>query len=120
MKTVGGEVFVDDALFRDLNGDWKWFKRSRDVWALYVAEAILRPQEVWRLKRTGGDRLYFLGRFLRGSDLLEALAVFQRDARGRWSQGVTAFVADDRKAEYLENKRRQLIKQAAAVVYLEV
>lgn len=122
VRTVSGdEVFVDDSMFRDLDGNWKWFKRGRDVWALYVAEVILNPQEIWKLKRTGEDRLYFLGRFLRGSIPLEAIAVFQRDARYRWSNGVMAFVADDRAGEYLKDKRRGwLLKQAASVAYLEL
>lgn len=121
VKTASGdEVFVSDALFKGLNGEWKWFKRGRDAWALYVAEVILRPQEVWRLKRDSDETLYLLGRFTRGSAIIEAIAVFRRDGRGRWSEGVTAFVADDKSAEYLKDKRRWLMKQAASVRYLEV
>lgn len=116
----GDEVFVGVALFKDLNGDWKWFKRGRDAWALYVAEVILRPQEVWRLRRGGDEQLYLLGRFARGSAIIEAIAVFRRDGHRRWSAGVTAFVADDKSAEYLKDKRRWLMKQAAFVRYLEV
>lgn len=115
----GDEVFVSDALFRDLEGRWKWFKRGRDVWALYVAEVILRPQEVWRIRHDGDEKLYLLGRFARGREILEALAVFRRDARERWSEGVTAFVADDKRAVYLKEKRRWLLNHAASVTYLE-
>lgn len=116
----GDEVFVDDALFKDLNGRWKWFKRGRDAWALYVAEVILRPQEVWRLRRGRDDKLYLLGKFARGRQQLEAIAVFRLGRGGRWSEGDTAFVADDRNAQYLEDKRRWLMKQAASVRYLGV
>lgn len=113
------EAFVDDALFKDLNGQWKWFKRWRDAWALYLAEVIQRPQEVWRLKSDSDERLFLLGRFLRGREILEAIAVFRRDQRGRWSEGVTAFVADDKRAVYLKEKRRWLLNQTAFVRYLE-
>lgn len=120
LETVSGDaVFVSDALFKDLNGDWKWFKRGRDAWALYVAEVILRPQEVWRIRHDGDEKLYLLGRFARGREILEALAVFRRDARERWSEGVTAFVADDKRAVYLKEKRRWLLNHAASVTYLE-
>ncbi|WP_334155484.1 hypothetical protein [Tepidimonas sp.] len=61
-----------------------------------------------------------LGRFARGSAIIEAIVVFRRDGRGHWSEGVTAFVADDKSSEYLKDKRRWLMKQAAFVRFLEV
>jgi hypothetical protein len=94
-------------------------QRERDRWLSYIAALIKAPQEVWRLKLSASEELYLLGRFLRGKQAVEALAVFKRDGQlGDWPEAKTAYIADA--DDYLNEKRRQLMKQRAAVRYLDV
>jgi SPP1 gp7 family putative phage head morphogenesis protein len=106
----GDTVVVSDDLFRDLAGEWKITKRGRDQWLLYLAELILRPQEIWRLVLGGSEELYLLGRFQRGRQRIDALAVFERKGQdARWV-GKTAFTADGDR--YLVERREDLMKKA--------
>lgn len=114
----GDVVVVSDELFRTLDGRWKIGKRERDRWLGYIAALIQAPQEVWRLELGGSQELYLLGRFLRGSRVLEAIAVFKRGAsNGDWTEAKTAFVANA--SDYINEKRRLLMGKRAGVVYLE-
>lgn len=114
----GDTVQVSDDLFRTLDGRWKIDKRGRDQWLLYLAELIKAPQEVWRLKLAQTEELYLLGRYQRGKQRIDALAVFKRDGdEGLWNEGKTGYVADS--DVYLDEKRQLLLKQKAAVRYLE-
>lgn len=115
----GDVVVVGDDLFRTLDGRWKIGKRERDRWLGYIAALIKAPQEVWRLRLAASEELYLLGRFMRGKRTLETLAVFKRNGHsGEWMEPKTAYVADA--DDYLNEKRRQLMKQHAAVRYLDV
>jgi SPP1 gp7 family putative phage head morphogenesis protein len=108
----GDTVVVSDDLFRTLDGRWKISKRGRDQWLMYLAELIKSPQEVWRLKLAQTEELYLLGRFQRGRQRLDAIAVFKREGdEGDWSEGKTGFVADGDK--YLFEKRDELMKKAS-------
>lgn len=108
----GDTVLVSDDLFRDLAGDWKITKRGRDQWLLYLAELILRPQEIWRLRLAQTEELYLLGRFQRGKQRIDALAVFSREIGSElWSEAKTAFTPD--RDDYIDDKRAELMKKAS-------
>jgi SPP1 gp7 family putative phage head morphogenesis protein len=114
----GDTVVVLDDLFRDLAGEWKITKRGRDQWLLYLAELIKAPQEVWCLTLGMSEELYLLGRFQRGKQRIDTMAVFKRDGdEGLWSKGKSAYVADS--DVYLDEKRQLLLGKRAAVRYLE-
>ncbi len=112
----GSRVFVDDRLFRRLDGAWKIGKRGRGRWLLYLAELLRSPQEIWRLRRAMTEELYLLGRFQRGKRRIDAIAVFEKKQQDDDWSGVTAFVAD--KLDYLYDKRRWLLNKGAMVRYL--
>lgn len=115
----GDEVLVSDYLFKTLDGRWKIDKRGRDQWLLYLAELIKSPQEVWRLKLAMSEELYLLGRFQRGRQRLDAIAVFKRDGdSGVWGDGKTAYVAD--RDDVMDDKRRGLLKRKASLRWLEL
>lgn len=112
-------VLVSDDLFRALDGRWKIDKRGRDQWLLYLAELIKAPQEIWRLRLGQSEELYLLGRFQRGKQRIDAMAVFKREGdEGVWSEGKTAFVAD--REDYIGDKRADLIEKSAIVRWLEM
>jgi SPP1 gp7 family putative phage head morphogenesis protein len=106
----GDVVVVSDDLFRTLDGRWKIGKRERDRWLRYIAAIIKAPQEIWRLELGGSQELYLLGRFLRGRQRIDALAVFKREGGGEWREGKTAYAFDLEKG--IERKRRELIENA--------
>lgn len=109
----GDEVFVDDALFRTIDGYWKIKKRGRNRWLLYLAELIKQPQEVWRLRLAQTEELYLLGRFQRERQRLDAIAVFRRDtgSASRWPEGKTAYVFDS--DDGFDSKRAMLMRKAS-------
>lgn len=120
LKLPSGDlVRVDVGLFTTLDGRWKISKRGRDQWLLYLAEMIKNPQEIWQLKQLKTEELYLMGRFQRGRMRLDALAVFKRDGDfGVWDEGKTGFVADFE--DYLDQKRSELSKKKAQLVWTEV
>ncbi len=120
MERVGGDrvtlpsgdvVHPGDDLFRSSNGASKIQKRNRGQWLLYLAELIKRPQEIWRLDLAMSQELYLLGRFLRGNQRVDTIAVLKRDGDdGEWSDGKTAYVFDS--SDGLLRKRRELMADA--------
>lgn len=114
----GDVVQVSDSLFRTLDGRWKIDKRGRDQWLLYLAALIQAPQEVWRSKLPMSEELYLLGRFQRGRQRLDAIAVFKREGdSGVWGEGKTAYVTD--RDDALSDKRQELLKRKASLRWLE-
>jgi SPP1 gp7 family putative phage head morphogenesis protein len=112
----GDVVVVSDDLFRTLDGRWKIGKRERDRWLGYIAALIKAPQEIWRLELGSSQELYLLGRFLRGRQRIDALAVFKRERSGHWVDGKTAYVFDNPAG--LDKKRAELLS-AASLSWLE-
>lgn len=112
----GDVVVVADDLFRTLDGRWKIGKRERDRWLGYIAALIKAPQEIWRLELGSSQELYLLGRFLRGRQRIDALAVFKRERSGHWVDGKTAYVFDNPAG--LDKKRAELLS-AASLSWLE-
>lgn len=114
----GDVVQVSDDLFRTLDGRWKINKRGRDEWLLYLAALIQSPQEVWRLKLAQTEELYLLGRFQRGRQRIDALAVFKRNGDdGLWREGKTAYTLDDPKG--MDKKRAEIMK-SSSLVFVEM
>ena len=113
---------VQRKLFQVREGDdWKVGKRDRDRWLLYLAPLIKEPQEVWWLKLAMSEELYLFGRFQRGKQVIETIAVFKRTGdEGEWIEAKTIYAADDKDAEYLRDKRAWLMKKGARIKYLEV
>jgi SPP1 gp7 family putative phage head morphogenesis protein len=111
-----GDIVVASAdLLKTKAGGWKADKRGRGPWIAYLAELIVRPQEVWIEDIQGGQKLYLLGRFQRGRDRLDAIAVFGRDgATGRWAEGHTAYVFDGLTG--LDRKRQSLLTNEKASI----
>ena len=114
----GERLLIDESLFRDSDGEWKITKRGRDTWLLYLAELIKHPQEIWLHPLTNSDKLYLFGRYQRGRELLEAMVVFSRKSENGVWEGTTAYVSD--RDDYLEPKRRKLIKEGGTVVWMEM
>lgn len=107
---TGETVVVGSDLFQRLNNTWKLNKRERDIFLLYIAETISRPQEIWRRDLSHTQELYMLARFMRGSERIDVNAVFKRDkGKSLWADGKTAYTFDrpygiDRKrAELMDN-----------------
>ena len=44
---AGQAVLISDALFKNINGDWKAMKRGREVQMERLAESIFDPDEIW-------------------------------------------------------------------------
>ena len=85
------EVVVSRDLFLNKNKDWKIAKRQREQWLMYLAEVIKSPQEIWKLKLDKSEELYLMGRFQRGKERIDAIAVFKRNGdAGEWREGKTA------------------------------
>jgi len=118
----GDVVHVQRKLFQVRDGDdWKISDRGRDRWLLYLAPLIKTPQEIWRLKLAMSEELYLLGRFQRGKQVIETIAVFKRTGdEVEWIEAKTIYAADDKDAEYLKDKRAWLMKKNACIKYLEV
>jgi hypothetical protein len=58
------------------------------------------------------EELYLLGRFQRGRQRLDAIAVFKREGdEGPWSEGKTGYVFD--RDDGLSDKRTALVKEAS-------
>jgi len=67
------------------------------------------------------EELYLLGRFQRGKQVIETIAVFKRTGdEVEWIEAKTIYAADDKDAEYLKDKRAWLMKKNACIKYLEV
>lgn len=117
----GDRVFVNQDLFRTVDGKaWKMFKRGRDTWALYIAQSIKSPQEIWKIDLTMSQELYLLSRFQRGGEVIEALAVFKRfDKTGAWVAGKTAFVSDDKNERYLHRKRDEILASKCCAKWIQ-
>jgi len=106
-------VHPGDGLFLDLNGNSKMGKRNRGPWLLYLAELILRPQEIWWLDMAMSHELYLMGRFQRGGRRIDTIAVFKRNGKdGEWIDGKTAYVFDTK--DGFDDKRAWLLKNACA------
>jgi hypothetical protein len=115
----GDVVVVSEGMFRTLDGRWKIGKRERDRWLRYIAALIKAPQEVWRLKLSASEELYLLGRFLRGRQRIDAIAVFKRTGGdGAWINGVTTYVFD--MPDGMDRKRSELMKRAAFVRWIDL
>lgn len=115
---TGDVLHVDADLFKTATGEWKITKRGRDQWLRYLAALLLAPQEVWALPLAMSTELYVLGRFMRGRQRLDALAVFRRRGdSGRW-EGKTAYVADS--DVYLDEKRQSLLSHGASTRFIQV
>lgn len=107
---AGQAVLISDALFRNMDGQWKAMKRGRAVQMERLAEAIFDPDEIWvdwGAARDGARRL--VRRYIRWDPELAAFGIFEWSPRG-WS-GLTSF--DPRRGRsnkprrgYLENHRR--------------
>lgn len=95
-------------LFLNGNNDWKIFNRGRGDWLEYIAENIKFPQEIWRLKLPLTEELYLLGRFQRGKQRIDTVAVFKRQQNsGDWIESKTTYTFD--KPDGLERKRREIM-----------
>lgn len=115
----GDRVSVSGEIFRTLDGDWKIGNRGRDQWLLYIAETIKRPQEIWRLKLAMSEELYLFGRFQRGSERIDTVAVFKRGlGDDQWNDGKTAYAFD--RVNGLDEKRDSIVRKKACVQWVEV
>lgn len=107
---AGQAIVISDALFRNMDGQWKAMKRGRAVQLERLAEAIFDPDEIWvdwSEEPDGTRRL--LRHYLRWDPEIAGLSLFSWSVRG-WS-GVTSFnpttgkrLAPNR--QYLEKHRR--------------
>jgi len=115
----GSRVFVDDRLFRRLDGTWKIGKRGRDRWLLYLSELLRSPQEIWRLQRAMSEELYLLGRFQRGKRRIDAIAVFKREVGEEdWGEGKTAYTFDSETG--LAKKRVELLSDGGMIRWIKM
>lgn len=109
---------VSDDLFRTLDGRWKIDKRGRDQWLLYLAALIKYPQEIWKIKLAQTEELYLLGRFQRGNQRIDSLAVFRRNSDSElWNEGKTIYTFE--KPDGLDKKRAEIIK-SGSLVWIEM
>lgn len=115
---TGEVVVVGSDLFQRLDSSWKLDKRARDIFLLYIAEAIRKPQEIWRIDLSHTQELYMLARFLRGNERIDVNAVFKRNkGESVWAEGKTAYTFD--RPYGIERKRTELM-QSGRVLWIEV
>lgn len=106
-KSGNFDLAVSRQMFVTHNsGDSKTNKRGRAAWLLYVAEAILNPDEIRLVDGDYGSRmLYLLARFVVRSNTLNILAVFREDG-AIWG-GVTGYQTF--RDKYFETKRNGVL-----------
>jgi len=101
--SFGKQLLVSRMMFTDhKTGASKLGKRGRSAYLLYIAEAILRPDEAWIRTGSFGDRtLLLLARFLRGREDFGVVAAF-KEAGHAW-EGWSAYQSPQ--AHYIATKR---------------
>lgn len=105
-----GKAVVDAELFKTLTSEWKIDKRSRSEWLLYIAALIQSPQETWLKRLSHGEELYLFGRFMRGKERIDTMAVFKRiEPDGLWV-GKTAYAFDGDNG--INKKRTEVINSS--------
>ena len=108
-------IVVTRDLFLNGKNEWKIFNRGRGDWLEYIAENIKSPQEVWRVKLDMSEELYLLGRFQRGKQRIDTVAVFKRyQENGHWIESKTTYTFD--KPDGLDRKRREIMAAAGACI----
>ena len=112
-------VHVQRKLFQVRDGDkWKIGNRGRDRWLLYIAELIKAPQEVWKFDLGMSQELYLLGRFQRGNQRVDVVAVFKRDSDvGEWTAAKTAYAFD--KPDGIDRKRLEIFSGKACIRWIQ-
>ena len=79
---AGQAVLISDALFKNINGDWKAMKRGREVQMERLAESIFDPDEIWVDWGEGQDGIRRLvRRYMRWDPELAAFSIFEWGAR---------------------------------------
>lgn len=99
----GEKLVVSRQMFtHHTTGESKLDKRGRSAYLLYLAEAILRPDEAWMTTGSFGDKtLVLLARFVRNRETFGAVAVFKESGKA-W-EGWSSYPSG--KAAYIETLR---------------
>lgn len=104
--STGHRLAVSALLFTDhKTGRTKIEKEGRAPYVPYIAETILRPDEI-RMEAGGhGDRaLYLLSRYRIGAEITNIIAIFKD--RGQVWEGWSGYQIPGRRDAYWETKRR--------------
>ena len=101
---TGHELLISRQLFTDhKTGLLKITKSRRERYVLFVAETIIKPDEIWldENQHGTGSALYFLSRYQLRKDVLNVLAVFKQQDK-LW-EGWSGYQAE--RSDYFETKR---------------
>lgn len=96
----GITLAVSRAIFTRHGGGSKLTKEGRNLHVRYLAHGIKNPDEVWYVRESGAEKLYYLARMNAGNESIGVQAVFQWDGRG-W-EPVTGYQGRD--AGYVEGR----------------
>ena len=96
----GITLAVSRAIFTRHGGGSKVATEGRNLYVRYLAHGIKNPDEVWYVRESGAEKLYYLARMSAGSESIGVQAVFKWDGRG-W-EPVTGYQGRD--AGYVEGR----------------
>ena len=106
-SATGHKLLVSDKLFTDhKTGKLKINKMDRSKYALYIADTLKNPDEIWIKSGDYDDRaLYLLSRYTFKKDIINVLAVFKET--GKVWTGWTGYQTID--ADYFNTKREGVL-----------